>query len=291
MSQPVITLTTDFGQADGYVGTMKGVILGICPQASLVDISHKIRPQGIRQAAYVLHTATPYFPPGTIHLVVVDPGVGSARRPIAVQTQRAIYVVPDNGVLSLVLAQDPAQQAIHLTEQRFRLPLVSTTFHGRDIFSPAAAYLACGVDPQEMGAEIPISELVTISITQPQIQAAGTWQGEILNVDHFGNLITNFRFPMADAASSAPRMQISILAGGKQITGLSSTFADVEPGELVVYVGSDGYLEIAVREGNAAAVLKLDVGDPVQVIGYVPFAGDAAKEPGPSMSGKALAGG
>jgi hypothetical protein len=122
MSGPLIALTTDFGQADSYVGTMKGVILGICPQAALVDVSHEICPQAVRQAAYVLHTAAPYFPQGTVHLVVVDPGVGSARRPIAVQTGRAIYVAPDNGVLSLALAQDPPRLAVHLTAEGYRLP-------------------------------------------------------------------------------------------------------------------------------------------------------------------------
>jgi S-adenosylmethionine hydrolase len=263
MSRPIITLTTDFGQADGYVGTMKGVILGICPEAVLVDISHEIRPQAVRQAAYVLSTAAPYFPPGTVHLVVVDPGVGSERRPIAVQTERAVYVAPDNGVLSLALAQEPARIAVDLAESRSRLPKASATFHGRDIFAPAAAHLACGRDLGEMGTSIPRLAMIVLPDLQPRLQADGSWQGEILHVDRFGNLITNFQAPN-------PKLGILVLLGEARISGLSRTFADVAPGDLVAYTGSSGYLEIAVREGNAAARLGMGVGDPVQVVGFVP---------------------
>jgi S-adenosylmethionine hydrolase len=267
MSGPLIALTTDFGQADSYVGTMKGVILGICPQAALVDVSHEICPQAVRQAAYVLHTAAPYFPQGTVHLVVVDPGVGSARRPIAVQTGRAIYVAPDNGVLSLALTQDPPRLAVHLTAEGYRLPQVSTTFHGRDVFAPAAAHLACGVDPRQMGGAVPLPDLVSLPALQPEPLPDGSWQGEILHVDHFGNLVTNFQLPMTNGQYPIANLQLFVLVGQKRISSLSQTFADVAPGELVAYVGSSGYLEIAVREGNAAAQLGVDVGDAVQVKG------------------------
>jgi S-adenosylmethionine hydrolase len=273
MSRPVIALTTDFGLVDGYVGTMKGVILGICPEVTLVDISHEIRPQAVRQAAYVLSAATPYFPPGTIHLVVVDPGVGSERRPIVVQTERATYVAPDNGALSLVLSQEPARLAIQIciTESRYRLPLISGTFHGRDIFAPVAAHLACGVEPHEIGDPLSLSDLVILPALQPQRQADGTWLGEVFHIDRFGNLITNYRLPIPPGFASATivsALQTSIRVGGEQIVGLSRTYTDVEPGELVSYVGSSGYLEIAVREGNAAARLGVDVGDPVQIKGW-----------------------
>lgn len=260
MSKPIVTLTTDFGQSDSYVGTMKGVILGLCPEATLVDICHEIRPQAVRQAAYVLSTATPYFPPGTVHLVVVDPGVGSERRPLVVQSEQALYVAPDNGVLSLGLRQDPAHLAIHLTEPAYRLSRISATFHGRDIFAPAAAHLACGSDPSQMGTPIPLSDLHTLPTLEPEPQADGTWLGEILHIDRFGNLITNFQVPES-------QVPFAVVVAEQRIERLSRTFADVAPGALVAYVGSSDYLEIAIREGNAAHWLGLVVGDPVQVVG------------------------
>lgn len=260
VSRPVISLTTDFGQSDGYVGAMKGVILNICPEATLIDICHEIRPQAVGQAAYVLSTVVPYFPPSTVHLVVVDPGVGSERRALAIQTQRSLYVGPDNGVFSLVLRQDPAQLTVHLSAPRYRLAQVSATFHGRDIFAPAAAYLACGTSPLDMGVPIPLPDLVSLPSLEPLPQTDGSWLGEILHIDHFGNLITSFRIP-------APRSSITVIVAGQRIGEISRTFADVEPGELVAYPGSSGYLEIAVREGNAARHLGMDVGDPIQVEG------------------------
>jgi S-adenosylmethionine hydrolase len=258
MSQPVITLTTDFGQEDGFVGAMKGVILRICPQAELVDISHQIRPQAVQQAAYVLSTVLVYFPPDTVHLVVVDPGVGGERRPVAVQTQRASYVGPDNGVLGLALSQDPARRAVCLTEPRYHLSPVSATFHGRDIFAPAAAHLACGVALEELGPSIPVSDLAVLPILMPQTQPGGGWRCTILHVDRFGNLITNFR-PHPHPHS------LQVKVGEQWIEKIRRTFTDVAPGELVAYAGSNGYLEIAVREGSAAEYLSLGVGDPVQV--------------------------
>ena len=260
MSQPIITLTTDFGQADSYVGAMKGVILTICPEAALVDISHEIRPQSVQQAAYVLSTATPYFPAGTVHLVVVDPGVGTERRPVVVQTERALYVVPDNGVLDLVLNREPARRVIHLTEPRYRLAQVSATFHGRDIFAPAAAHLACGTDPDQMGEPISPAELVSLTLQGPQPLPDGPGKGTILHVDHFGNLITDLK--PAKAGSS-----LSVTVGERRIEALSHTFGDVAEGELVAYVGSSGHLEIAIRGGNAAQALGMDVGDAVRIEG------------------------
>ncbi len=259
MSQPVITLTTDFGQADGYVGAMKGVMLSICPDSVLVDISHEIWPQAVEQAAYVLSTAVPYCPPGAVHLVVVDPGVGSQRRPIAVRTERAAYVGPDNGVLSLALAQDPALEAVRLTGSRYRLPSVSATFHGRDIFAPAAAHLACGAPLNEMGEAIDLSDLVGLPSPEPEPQRGG-WKAKILHVDRFGNLITNFRL-------QPQQRGLGVNAGERWIDQVSRTFSDVDPGELLAYEGSSGYLEIAAREENAAELLSLDVGDTVQIEG------------------------
>lgn len=259
MSRPVIALTTDFGQAGGYVGILKGVILGICPQAMPVDVCHEIRPQAVRQAAYVLESASPFFPLGTVHVVVVDPGVGTERRPVVVKTGLATYVAPDNGVLSPILAQGSACSAVHLTEPRYQLSPVSATFHGRDIFAPAGAYLACGVDPREMGDEVRLSELVTLPDLEPVRQSGGSWLGEIVHVDRFGNLVTNFR---GEQVTACQGFEIA----GERIASLSRTYADVGPGHLVAYVGSGGYLEIAIRGGSAATSLGADVGDPVQVL-------------------------
>jgi len=262
MSQPIITLTTDFGQTDGYVGAMKGVMLGICPEAILVDISHGIRPQAVQQAAYVLSTATPYFPAGSVHVVVVDPGVGTERRAVVVQTGSALYVAPDNGTLSLVLQQERVETAIQLTDPAFRRSRVSATFHGRDIFAPAAAHLARGTAPSEMGDPVSPSELVSLPMLEPQPRPEGNWEGEILHIDHFGNLITSLRI------CNAPSL-IAVVVQGRRIHALRDTFGDVEPGELVAYAGSSGHLEIAVRDGNAARALDMDIGDPVWVEGWL----------------------
>jgi len=188
---PIITLTTDFGLADGFVGTMHGVILGICPAARVVDLSHGIAPQGVQEAAFVLAAAVPFFPAGTIHVVVVDPGVGSERRAIAVQTDHTFYVAPDNGVLSEALAQDELVVAVHLNRAAFWLPVVSHTFHGRDIFAPVAAHLACGVPLRELGE--PINDLLRLPASQPERWADGTLVGHLRYIDHFGNLITDVR--------------------------------------------------------------------------------------------------
>jgi len=256
MSRPIITLTTDFGQADGYAGAVKGIILGICPEAVVVDISHEVRPQAVRQAAYVLSTVTPHFPPGAVHLVVVDPGVGSDRRPIAVRSGRATYVAPDNGVLSLALAADPPQRAVHLRADQ----PISATFHGRDLFAPAAARLACGVDLAEMGEPIPLAGLVTLPNLSPRRRPDGSWLGQIQHVDRFGNLISDIEYPTSD-------VQATVWVGNERIAGVIRTYGDVAPGALVAYVGSTGHLEIAVRDGSAAARLGVGVGDAVRVEG------------------------
>jgi hypothetical protein len=264
MIQPIISLTTDFGLVDHYVGTLKAVVLGICPGATLVDVCHRVHPQAVRQAAFVLAAAAPYFAPGAVHLVVVDPGVGSERRPIAVQTARASYVAPDNGVLSLALIQDPPRVAVHLTAPRYRLPRVSATFHGRDIFAPAAAHLACGIDPLEMGEPVPVADLGSFPLPEPEHQPDGSWLGEVLHVDHFGNLISSFQYPISNTQHPHPSPHLAVEVAGQQIPRLSRTFADVAPGELVAYMGSSGHLEVAVCGGNAAEVLGVGVGAPIR---------------------------
>lgn len=255
----IITLLTDFGWKDGYVGVMKGVILSIAPHVALVDISHDIAPQDVRDAAYVLSTAMPYFPSDTIHLVVVDPGVGSERRAIAVRTAQGTFVAPDNGVLSYALAISPPQVAVSLTNPCYHLAQVSSTFHGRDIFAPAAAHLARGVPITELGE--PVHDLITFPLPRPQTQADGSLIGQVMHIDRFGNVITNLHredIPWPDEA-------LVFELGGQLITGLKVTYAQGQPGEPLALIGSDGYLEIAITGGNAARCLSVHIGDRINV--------------------------
>ena len=256
----LITLTTDFGLADSYVGAMKGVILSIDPTATIVDISHDIAPQDVQEAAYVVYTAYPYFPPDTIHVVVVDPGVGSRRRAIALRAAQACFVAPDNGVLSYVLAREGMKEAVSLTHSRYHRPTVSHTFHGRDIFAPVAAHLARGVPLTELGE--PLAEIVAFPLPQPQVLPDGDVVGHVLHVDRFGNLILDVR--EEDCILSEG---LVLEVAGRRIQGLGRTFTDVPAGELVAYIGSSGHLEIALREGNAAQSLGMKRGDKIQLKG------------------------
>lgn len=281
----LITLTTDFGTADGYVGAMKGVILGIVPNARLVDISHEIAPQNVRQAAYVLYSTYLFFPPRTVHLVVVDPGVGSARRPIALRTPAGTFVGPDNGVFSYVRACEPDELLVELAEPRYRLPRVSHTFHGRDIFAPAAAHLAAGVPITALGPLV----RDPVTFPRPRLEVApDSVTGEVLHADRFGNVVTSIGHLMwrGDELVLDPAFQeagdrgrevgggehvcfkageATVLVAGQEIAGVRRTYAEIEPGETLALVGSAGHLEIAVREGNAARRLGLCPGDAVML--------------------------
>ncbi len=250
----IITLTSDFGDADGYVGVMKGVILGIAPAARLVDLSHEIAPQAIRQAAYVLGQAAPHFPPGTIHLAVVDPGVGGARRPLLVTTPAASFIGPDNGLFTFALALAGAQ-AWRLDRPAFWLPAVGRTFHGRDIFAPVAAHLANGVHPADLGS--PIADALRLPDAGPERRSTGVIGGHIIHVDHFGNLISNIPGAWVVAGGWCVELR------GREIARLSQTYADVPIGSLLALISSGGTVEIAVRDGNAAAHLGVGVGEPV----------------------------
>jgi hypothetical protein len=252
----IITLTTDFGLVDGYVGIMKGVILGIARDAVLVDVSHEIPPQDVREAIYVLESATPYFPDGTIHLAIVDPGVGSSRRPLIVQTQRACYVGPDNGLFTRPLAGLDAQ-SWELDRPEFWLPQISRTFHGRDIFAPAAAHLANGVPAERLGH--PISDPVRLELFRPARQPDGRVDGQVVHVDQFGNLITDI--PAEWVADGRWLCRV----GGEVITRLSGTYADASPGALVALVSSGDTVEIAERDGNAARRLGVKAGEAVRM--------------------------
>jgi len=265
----IITLTTDFGLSDAYTAEMKGVILGINPDVTFVDICHTIKPQNVTQAAFVLSTAHRFFPKGTIHIVVVDPGVGSERRAVLLRTPFADFVAPDNGVLSYIV-QEVAEKyitggavklrqgttAISLTNPVFWRQQVSSTFHGRDVFAPVAAHLSLGTPPADFGE--PINTLVTMPLLYPHKTPSGL-TGHIVHIDNFGNLITN----ISAQELAEERDQIAVIVGGKRIQGLCRTYT--EGSSLLALVGSHGYLEIALKNGNAAGFLGVGTGDQVRI--------------------------
>jgi S-adenosyl-L-methionine hydrolase (adenosine-forming) len=254
---PIITLTTDFGLSDSYVAAMKGVILGIAPQATIIDITHQILPQNVREAAYVLATALPYFPPNTVHVAIVDPGVGSARRPMAAQVGGYYLVGPDNGVFTYALQAGQPAACVHLNQPAYWLPQVSRTFHGRDIFSPVAAHLANGVTLEMLGA--PIADPVLFDVQPPRREPDGSLRGQIIHVDRFGNLVSNI--PNDWLAGRFWTVHIA----GQQIAGPSLTYAEAAPDQLLALVSSDGTLEVAVRDGSAAMRLNVEAGEPIAV--------------------------
>lgn len=260
---PIITLTTDFGEQDGYVAAMRGVILSLAPDITLVDVSHAITPGAIRQGASVLASAVPFFPPATIHVVVVDPGVGSARRPLLLHTPYGLLVGPDNGLLTetarLAWGDDLPVAAYHLNRPDVWRAMVSATFHGRDIFAPVAARLALGASPPSLGD--PIADPITLPPLIPT-PLAGGWRGEVLHIDRFGNLITTLEVARLPAPPVVGRAVVE--AAGRRIP-LARTFSDVEVGALVAYVGSSGRIEVAIRQGDAASALGMGVGAPVSL--------------------------
>jgi S-adenosylmethionine hydrolase len=263
----VVTLTTDFGMQDGNVGVMQGVILGLNPEASIVDLSHDIPPQRVAHAAYLLRRSYAYFPPGTIHVVVVDPGVGTDRRAIALDGGSALFVAPDNGVLTYILSDlnsaGRPPHIVHLTNPQYWLPQVSKVFHGRDIFAPVAGHLSLGLPIEDLGP--PIDDPVTLP--PPRFQREpGQLRGQIMHVDHFGNLLTNI--PGSDLAALGQHIVTRI--DTIDIVGLSGTFGHGRPGDLIAYVDSSGHLAIAVVNGSAQALLHCQVGQPVDVVALEP---------------------
>jgi S-adenosyl-L-methionine hydrolase (adenosine-forming) len=261
MSAPIITLTTDFGTRDPWVGIMKGVMLDICPEACLVDISHDIAPQDVLEGALCLEAAAGFFPTGTIHLAVVDPGVGSARRPLAIRAGGQCYVGPDNGLLSLVLDADARPiEAVELTSQEYRRSATSRTFHGRDIFAPAAAHLASRVPLERLGP--PVTDPVRLVVPSSR-HGDGLVLGEVIAADRFGNLLTSVTERDVAAFESPHALIVEI--GGVRVGALVSAYSDVRPGEMGAVVSSTGRLEVFVREGSAQATLGLGRGAPVVV--------------------------
>lgn len=243
----IITLITDFGLGDPYAGVMKGVILSIHPQSRLVDISHEVPPGAVRQAATLLQEIYAFFPPGTIHLVVVDPGVGSARRPIGLKAVGQIFVGPDNGVFSTVLRGKDRYSVVHLTEERFFLPALSHTFHGRDIFAPVAAHLARGADLTQMGP--PLNDPLCFDLPAVTINDQ-CLRGEVTRVDRFGNLITSIPAHTFESWMGGNRVFVTV--GRLSLESIGRTFSDVAQGSAVALVGSSGHLEIAVNLGKAS---------------------------------------
>jgi hypothetical protein len=266
----IITLLTDFGLKDSYVAVMKGVILGIAPAARLIDITHDVAPQAVGEAAYLLQTGYRYFPPGTIHLCVVDPGVGSERRAIAVETPDAIFVGPDNGVLAPVLEDTrrrfgAAVEAVELGEPRFWLSDVSRTFHGRDIFAPVAAHLLSGVPLRDFGPRV--STIAPCVVPDPAIDYRGGLRGEIVHVDRFGNCIINITLEHLRQHGIGEQLVVEI--SDQRLQGLIETYSRATVGMPFVLVGSSGHLEIAVRNGNASRTLGVVAGDRVRVLAEV----------------------
>ena len=260
MAKPILTLTTDFGLADHYVAAMKGVILGICPQAQIVDVTHQITPFEITEGAYVIAQAWKCFPRKTVHIVVVDPGVGTARRPILMEAGGQYFIAPDNGVLSMIYNAEKHKIRLISNERWFRKP-VSRTFHGRDIFAPTAAHLAAGATPAQFGKLI--DDYLRPAFTKPMRAGKRTWNGQILKIDHFGNLITNFHsadFPDLD------RRNFSMSVGPCEVTVFARNYAETGPGELFVITGSSGYYEVSVNLGSAAKRIGCVAGGPVELM-------------------------
>jgi S-adenosyl-L-methionine hydrolase (adenosine-forming) len=251
----IITLSTDFGGDDPYVGIMKGVILGINPRAVLVDITHGLSHRRLAEAAFKLAAAADFFPKGTIHLVVLDPGVGSTRRPVAVKTKIHTWVGPDNGLFTQILQAHPGAQVFHLTNSRYFLKPVSATFHGRDIFAPAAAHLTRGLSLSALGKAI--SDPVLLDLPEPFFQKQKL-RGQVLYADHFGNLITNLSREVIGHYFQGK--EIVIRTGRRVMRGVRENYVQEKPGGLLALFGSTGFLEIACNLGSAAEMLGYSPG-------------------------------
>ncbi len=262
MARPIIALLTDFGARDHYVGAMKGVVLGICPEAALVDISHDVPAHDVLTAGLELAAAYRYFPAGTVFLAVVDPGVGSARRGLAAEAGDYRFVAPDNGVLTAVFQDTAPRRVVELTERRYARPTVSRTFEGRDRFAPGAAWLARGIQLTALGR--PLGDYHRIDVPAPEAED-GRLAGEVLRVDKFGNLVTNIDRKAFEALCR--RGAIRIEAGAESIGRLVETYADIGPDEVCALIGSTDHLEIAANSSSAAARLALARGARVVVSG------------------------
>lgn len=259
-STRVITLMTDFGTSDHYVGVMKGVILNINPHAQIVDITHTIPPQDIHGAALLIDTTYRYFPSGTIHLIVVDPGVGSHRRAIICRTETAYFICPDNGILTHIIHNEEHIRTVSVKNSAYFLPQISNTFHGRDIFAPVAAHLSRGVSMDKFGN--PITDPVQLPVPEPKVMNE-VIVGHIIWIDAFGNLVTNISHDMLEARTG--EAGVVIHAGNAKIADLNHSYAESPVGEPLAIIGSSNRLEISINQGDAAQVLGLKRGDEITV--------------------------
>ncbi|MEM0096012.1 MAG: SAM-dependent chlorinase/fluorinase [Candidatus Bathyarchaeia archaeon] len=256
---PIITLTTDFGLADPYIAEMKAIILGINPNVRIVDVTHQVEKFNVRNGAFILAAAAQYFPKGTIHVAVVDPGVGTKRRPILIETRKDFFIGPDNGVLALAAKNQGIRHVYEIANPKFMLPKISQTFHGRDIFAPAAAHLSRGVKPSEFGPEI---RRIFVPKFAKVTKRNGALIGEVIHIDSFGNIITNFT--AKNLEDLGIKDSVNIKLGDKRLTlKLCKAYAEVEAGKPLAITGSHDFLEISVNMGNAAQAFKVRVGDPV----------------------------
>ena len=261
MRKSIITLLTDFGTKDHYVASMKGAILNINPQCTLVDITHHVKPHDIEEGAFILATAYSFFPKGTIHLCVVDPGVGGPRKPLLFVTTDYFFVGPDNGIFTLALQRERVKQIVALTNQKYFLSQVSTTFHGRDIFAPVVGHLSLGVKPNTFGKEV---HFWTKSTFRKGRVEGRKLVGEILHIDAFGNLISNIN---EEQLSHFVKKNPFVIRAGKRILrSLKKGYWEGKKGKAMALFGSGGFLEISVREGSAQKILKLKRGDPITVV-------------------------
>jgi S-adenosylmethionine hydrolase len=260
VGRPTVALLTDFGTRDHYAGTLKGVVLSVCPDATLVDIAHDIPAHDVMAGALELAACYRYFPHGTIFLVVVDPGVGSARRGMAADIGDFKFVAPDNGVLSAVFAESPPKKVVELTERKYARPTVSRTFEGRDRFAPAAGFLAKGVALVSLGKTL--AHYQTLDLPKPSIED-GVLLGQVLRVDHFGNLITNIDRKTFDQFAAGGSIAVEI--AGQEVPRVVATYVEAQPGALCALFGSTDHLEIALNAGDAAAALQLDRGAAARV--------------------------
>ena len=258
----LVTLTTDFGSSDHFVGVMRGVILGVNPAAQIVDLCNAVNSFDVLDAALTIGQAYSYFPVDTVHLVVVDPGVGTARRPLLVRTEKHYFIAPDNGVLSLVMEKEERVLVRHITATHYFHEPVSSTFHGRDVFAPCAGWLSKGVEPEKFGPEI--TDYVRFALPKPKVIAEHAIRGAVLKVDKFGNLITNLS-PENTPELFAAGAKVKIKVGQNEIAAIRGTYAEGQPGELFGVLNSMGLLEIACNRGSAAHVAKASRGAEVMV--------------------------
>ena len=261
LQPPFIALMTDFGLEDAFVGVMKGVIATICREARVLDLTHAISPQNVRQAAFHLDRSVGYFPERTIFVCVVDPGVGTARRAIGVEAGPYRFIAPDNGLLTTIFERWPDAKCHELTNANYQLANKSATFHGRDLFSPAAAHLAAGVPLEAFGPAIEVAECARIELWRnTPLEEGKGWQGEVISTDHFGNLITSF-----EAGMIADGSDWRVTVGNSALLAILRTYGEAEPGQPLAYIGSSGMLEIAIRNGNASKELSGGEGDAVEL--------------------------